>query len=145
MIRVVLLVDGLPDDFAAVMREAAAEGYRMLDRLATEWASGAHRFTRPGEALLAAYSHDVLAGIGGLTVEPAIAGAFRMRRFYVRPGYRRVGVARRLALALLDRLPRSGQTITVNAAGGSEPFWEALGFARVQGAGWTHSLILHLR
>jgi len=43
------------------------------------------RFDRHGEALLAARVTGVLAGIGGLTIEPVLAGALHMRRFYVRP------------------------------------------------------------
>jgi hypothetical protein len=68
--------------------EARAEGHAFLDRLANDWASGAMRFDRPGEALLAAYSQGVLAAIGGITVDPIVAEALRMRRFYVRPAFR---------------------------------------------------------
>jgi GNAT superfamily N-acetyltransferase len=42
-----------------------------------------------------------LAGIGGLTIEPVVPGAFRMRRFYVRRPFRRQGIGRKLALALI--------------------------------------------
>ena len=109
--------------------EARAEKYRMLDTLATDWANGEIRFDRDGEAFLAAYSDKVLAGIGGLTVEPATPGAFRMRRFYVRIPFRRGGIARRLALMLLDQCAVPTLMITVNAGAGSEPFWASLGFA----------------
>ena len=36
----------------------------------------------------------VLAGVGGLTIEPVVPGALRLRRFYVRPSFRRAGVGR---------------------------------------------------
>ena len=121
-------------------RDARAERYNMLDRLASEWEANTQRFARAGEALLAAYWQNALAGIGGMTIEPALADAFRMRRFYVRPRYRRFGIARRLALALLDRLPTASRLVTVNAAPGSEAFWESLGFAPVTADGWTHRL-----
>ena len=140
MIRLEPVTDTPPAGFDAIRRDARAERYNMLDRLASEWESGEQRFTRPGEALLAAYSENALAGIGGVTVEPSIAGAFRMRRFYVRPPYRRLGIARRLALALLEGLPSANRLVTVNAAPGSEAFWEALGFAPVTAEGWTHLL-----
>jgi GNAT superfamily N-acetyltransferase len=88
--------------------------------------------------LLAAYVDGDLAGIGGLTLEPAIPGALRMRRFYVALAYRRHGVGRALAAALLRQTgPR---TITCNAAGGSEAFWEALGFAPDRRDDRTHRL-----
>ena len=73
--RLQRIVDELPADFDTVRAEARAEGYRFLDRLESDWASGAMRFDRPGEALLAAYSEGVLAAIGGIKclVEPGKA------------------------------------------------------------------------
>jgi GNAT superfamily N-acetyltransferase len=134
------VVDALPAGFEALCAEARAEGHGMLDTLAAEWSSGAMRFNRPGEMLLASYVDDALAGIGGLTQEPAIPGALRMRRFYVALAYRRYGVGRALADALLRQT--TARTITCNAAAGSEAFWEALGFVPDWHDGRTH---LHAR
>lgn len=139
MIGLVQLADALPPGFEILQAEASAEGHTMLDTLAREWASGANRFDRDGESLVAAYADNDLAGIGGLTQEPAILGALRMRRFYVRATYHRFGVGRALAGALLARR-RMGQPVTANAAAGSELFWEALGFVSEQRDGYTHIL-----
>ncbi len=130
----------LPEGLDALRSEASGEGYGMLDRLARDWASGADRYDRTGEALLAAWVDGALAGIGGLTHDPVVADALRMRRFYVGKRYRRLGVARRLAAALLA-LPRGDRPlITVNAGTPDAPaFWEALGFVRDSaGEGYTH-------
>lgn len=108
----------------------------MLDTLADQWASGTARFNQPGEMLLAAYLGETLAGIGGITLEPAMPGALRMRRFYVALAYRRHGFGVALATALLRE--SAGRTITCNAAGGSERFWEALGFVPNRHNGRTH-------
>jgi GNAT superfamily N-acetyltransferase len=140
MIRLERVTDALPAEFEMLRAEAGREGHRMLDTLAAEWASGATSFDRPGEALLAAYAGDVLAGVGGLTLEPAIPGALRMRRFYVRAAYRRCGAGLMLADALLDLPRRNGRTVTANAAAGSEAFWEALGFTPDARDGHTHIL-----
>lgn len=140
MIRLERVTDGLPAGFEIMRQEARAEDHGMLDTLAADWASGRTRFTRDGEALLAAWVDDILAGIGGLTIEPAIPGAFRMRRFYIRAANRRSGVARRLAAALLDGLEGKARVVTVNAAAGSEFFWEALGFVPDRRDGRTHIL-----
>jgi GNAT superfamily N-acetyltransferase len=86
--------------------------------------------------LLAAYVGDALAGIGGLTREPAIAGALRVRRFYVAIAHRRHGTGRTIAEALLRRT--AVRTITCNAAAGSEAFWQALGFVPDRRDGRTH-------
>jgi NTP pyrophosphatase (non-canonical NTP hydrolase)/GNAT superfamily N-acetyltransferase len=138
--RLVRVADDLPADFDAMRAEARAEGYRMLDRLAADWGAGKTRFDREGEALFAAYSDGFLAAIGGLTLEPAIPGALRMRRFYVRTQRRRSGIGMRLAARLLEPAMRIGQVVTVNAGGGSEPFWEALGFVPNLRDGHTHIL-----
>jgi hypothetical protein len=127
----------LPAGFETLRAEALAEGFRQIERLAAEWASRTTRFDREGEALLAARLNGVLAGIGGLTIEPVVPGALRMRRFYVRP---RFGVGRKLAMALLKLTQQTGRLITVNAATGSVLFWEALGFKPDMREGHTHVL-----
>ena len=131
------VVDKLPADFEAMRAEARGEGYAFLDRLANDWASGAMRFDRPGEALLAAYSEGVLAAIGGITVDPIVADALRMRRFYVRRAFRRTGIGGEIAQALL-KSARSIRVVTLNAAVKSVPFWETLGFVPQARDGHTH-------
>jgi GNAT superfamily N-acetyltransferase len=130
----------LPAGFEALRAEALAEGFRQVERLAAEWASRTTRFDREGEALLAARLNGVLAGIGGLTIEPVVPDALRMRRFYVRPRVRRCSVGRKLATALLERRGHTHRLITVSAAAGSILFWEALGFKPDMREGHTHVL-----
>jgi GNAT superfamily N-acetyltransferase len=95
------------------------------------------RFDRPGEVLLAAYSDGVLAAIGGITIDPIVPDALRMRRFYVRPAFRRTGIGGEIAQALL-KSARSIRVVTLNAAVESVPFWEALGFVSQARDGHTH-------
>jgi GNAT superfamily N-acetyltransferase len=97
------VIEELPAGFDALRAEARDEGYRFAERLAADWLSGTIRFDREGEGLLAARVNGVLAGIGGLTIEPVVPDALRMRRFYVRLAYRRSGIGRKLATALLER------------------------------------------
>lgn len=140
LLELELVTDDLPAGFETLRAEALAEGFRQVERLAAEWASRTTRFDREGEALFAARLNGVLAGIGGLTMEPVVPGALRMRRFYVRPKFRRSGVGRKLATALLEQRGRTGRLITLNAAAGSIPFWEALGFKPDLREGHTHVL-----
>lgn len=128
----------LPAGFDDVRAEARAEGYLFVERLATDWLSGTTRFDREGEALLAARVNGVLAGIGGLTIEPVVPDALRMRRFYVRLAYRRSGIGRKLATALLDGARSGSGLVTVNAAPASAVFWESFGFAPDARDGHTH-------
>src|SRR6267378_8175898 len=133
------VLDTLPADFDALRADAHAEGFRQVERLAADWEAGRTRFDRDGEALLAARLNGVLVGIGGLTIEPVVPGALRMRRFYVRPAFRRFGVGRQLVTALLAGVD-GGRSITVNAAPASIAFWESLGFKPDPRDGNTHIL-----
>ena len=132
------VIDELPAGFDALRAEAHAEGYRFVERLATDWMSGTIRFDRKGEALLAARVNGVLAGIGGLTIDPVVPQAMRMRRFYVRQAYRRGGIGSKLATALLERARGASRLVTVNAAPASTAFWESLGFVPDAREGHTH-------
>ena len=133
-----LVIGHLPAGFDDLREEARAEGYLFVERLAADWEARRMRFDGKGEALLAAHVAGVLAGIGGLTIEPVLPGALRMRRFYVRAAFRRAGIGRTLATALLERARATGLLVTVNAAPASVPFWESLGFAPDMLDGHTH-------
>lgn len=131
----------LPSGFDDMRAEATAKGYHFLERLALEWRSGDCRFDGEGETLLAAYVGDVLAGLGGVTRDPVMAGHFRMRRFYIRASFRRAGIGRELAAALLATVPRTRFPVLVNAATTDAPaFWESLGFKPDPCLGHTHIL-----
>jgi GNAT superfamily N-acetyltransferase len=136
------VIGELPADFTIIQEEARGEGYRFVDRLANEWVSGAIRFSRAGEMLLAAYVGTALAGIGGVTVDPVVPDALRMRRFYVRTPFRKRGIGRKLAEILLERAFHTVSVVTVNAGPGSNPFWERLGFIPDIRDGHTHALRL---
>jgi GNAT superfamily N-acetyltransferase len=136
--ELLLVIESLPAGFNALRTEARAEGYLFVERLANDWEARRMRFDRKGEALLAAHIAGELAGVGGLTIEPVLPGALRMRRFYVRPMFRRLGIGRELATALLERARSTTRLITVNAAPASVPFWESLGFAPDMRDGHTH-------
>jgi GNAT superfamily N-acetyltransferase len=137
--RLAVITGDLPAGFDILCAEARLEGHRFLDRLALDWAAGTMRFEGRGERLLAAFVGRGLAGIGGFTIEPAVAGALRMRRFYVGPANRRAGVGRLLASSLLENASRFTEIVTVNAQAPSFPFWESLGFERIMREGLTHA------
>ena len=143
MIQLIRIIDDLPDGFPALLADAASEGVRNMALLAQGWASSDQRFDGDGEALLGALLAGELAGIGGLSVEPAASEpARRVRRFYVRPAFRRQGVARTLASALAQEALDQVDLMTCNAAASpaAAPFWEAQGFLRDSSGPWTHVL-----
>ena len=140
-VRLELVVEALPAEFDRLRAESVAEGHRFLERLANDWASGIMRFDRHGELLLAAYSDGgMLFGIGGITIDPEIPGALRMRRFYVRSAFRRRGIGHVIAEALLQNALKNVDIVTLNAEPASFRFWESLGFVPDQQAGHSHVL-----
>jgi GNAT superfamily N-acetyltransferase len=143
LIQLIRIIDDLPDGLPALLADAASEGVGNMARLADGWVSGGQRFDGDGEALLGALLAGELAGIGGLSVEPAAhEPARRVRRFYVRPAFRRQGVARTLASALIQEALDQVDLLTCNAAASpaAAPFWEAQGFSPDTSGPWTHVL-----
>ena len=147
MLQLVRIFDDLPEDFDALAAEASGEGVRNMALLANGWATkqerAGARFQDDGEALLAAFLAGTLAGVGGLSVETdATEPARRLRRFFVRPMFRRQGVATALASALVHEGLDSVGLLTVNAAASpaAGPFWEAQGFVADTSGPWTHVL-----
>ena len=132
----------MPGGFATLRAEADAENIRNVSRLEQDWASGAERFERPGEILLAAFDDETLVAVGGLTIEPDPAvRALRLRRLYVRPAWRKRGIGRALATGLIEHGFQSVDLLTLNAGvPGASGFWEALGFRRVGHETRTHEL-----
>jgi GNAT superfamily N-acetyltransferase len=65
-----------------------------------------------------------------------------MRRFYVAKSFRRHGIGRALAEKLLAGARASRLPVTVNAAAGSELFWESLGFVAEPRDGHTHVILV---
>ncbi|MDR9806546.1 GNAT family N-acetyltransferase [Rhizobium hidalgonense] len=129
LVDIRMIRDRLPREIGDLDSEARQEGYRHITRLVDEWSAGDVRFERIVERLLGAYVGETLAGVGGMTVEPALSGALRMRRFYLSPAMRGCGIGRLLALALLDHARDFCRVVTVHPGNpGAARFWEALGF-----------------
>lgn len=139
--QVQAIVGALPSGFDALRIEAAAEGFIHINRLWDEWQSGANRFARPGERLLGIWHDAELAGVGGVTLDYVLPDALRMRRFYIRPAFRRLGAGRLLAKALLAEVAPLRKTVVLHAPyPAAARFWEATGFVPDDRDGHTHRL-----
>ncbi|MBY5622381.1 GNAT family N-acetyltransferase [Rhizobium leguminosarum] len=135
--------DRLPQEIADLESAARREGHHHVARLIDDWSAGDIKFERDGESLLGAYVDDALVGIGGMTVDPAMSGALRMRRFLHSSRMRGRGIGRMLALALLDHARCYCIVVTVHAGNdGAAKFWESLGFQPHGRDGHTHLLAL---
>lgn len=88
------------------------------------------------------WQHRSLAAVGGVTIDPVRSDGLRMRRFYVQPEYRRQGIGRFLARALMDHALSFDRPLFVHAGTAVAPvFWEALGFRKHDEDGHTHRFI----
>jgi hypothetical protein len=58
------------DGFDDLLRQSREEGYGMLERLIGEYRSGANRFSRPGEILLAACAGSAWSAFAAATSTP---------------------------------------------------------------------------
>jgi GNAT superfamily N-acetyltransferase len=141
MTQIVRIFDALPDAFDALKADAVAEGVRNVSLLAAEWTSGVDQYDGRDEALFAAFIEGDLAGIGGVTTETGAGEpAMRMRRLYVRPAFRRTGLGRVLAGAMMQQGFAGARLLTANARAtpAAPPFWEAMGFEPADMPGFTH-------
>jgi GNAT superfamily N-acetyltransferase len=133
------------DALEALVVESERDGLRFLRRLADEWASGANRFDRAGEALFAALLDGRLVGVCGLNVDPYAASPLvgRVRHLYVLTAHRRLGVGRRLVEEVIRVARNHFDTLrlrTHNPA--AARLYEALGFRAGGAADCTHAMEL---
>jgi putative acetyltransferase len=94
-------------------------------------------YAAPQGRLLLAFVGDALAGCGGLRALPDVdhANACEMKRLYVRPAFRRFGLGRALAEALLDEARRAGYSVmlldTLDEMESARELYSTLGFEEV--------------
>ena len=94
-------------------------------------------YAPPRGQLLLAYVGGALAACGGLRglADVDYANACEMKRLYVRPAFRRFGLGRALAEALLDEARRAGYSVmlldTLDEMESARELYATLGFAEV--------------
>jgi GNAT superfamily N-acetyltransferase len=94
-------------------------------------------YAAPTGQLLLAYVDGKLAGCGAMRVyaDADYANACEMKRLYVRPGFRRFGLGRMLAEALLDEARRVGYSVmlldTLDDMEAARELYTTLGFEEI--------------
>jgi GNAT superfamily N-acetyltransferase len=140
-------VQAMPcDGFDDLLCQSREEGYGMLERLIVEYRSGANRFSRPGEILLAACVGERLVGLCGRNVDPYLSDPKigRVRHLYVARDARRCGVGRLLVGAIIQGARGHFRLLTLRA---DDPqaaaFYRTLGFREwTEGTTATHWIAL---
>ena len=94
-------------------------------------------YAPPAGQLLLAFVGDALAGCGGLRALADVdhANACEMKRLYVRPAFRRFGLGRVLAEALLDEARGAGYSVmlldTLDEMESARELYATLGFEEI--------------
>jgi GNAT superfamily N-acetyltransferase len=94
-------------------------------------------YAPPTGTLLLAYVDDALAGCGAMRplADVDYANACEMKRLYVRPAFRRFGIGRLLAGALIDEARRAGHSVmlldTLDDMESARGLYASLGFVEV--------------
>ena len=111
-----------------ILAASQREGFRFVERLCEDWASGVNRFEQPGEALFGVFVGSNLVGVGGLNRQTKAVG--RLRRFYILPGYRRQGWGRRLLRHFLAHAAAHFRCVVLRSdTDSADRFYRACGFA----------------
>ena len=139
--------DTLPADLdGEVMPASIREGFKSVRWLRDEWEEGGNRFSEPGEALYVARIEGRLVGVCGVNRDPFVDDAriCRLRRLYVLPRFRRMGIGRRLVLRALEDAGTHFGTIRLRTFDSeSAKFFVALGFTEIErGGGVTHAKVI---
>ncbi|MEO5697639.1 MAG: GNAT family N-acetyltransferase [Burkholderiaceae bacterium] len=104
---------------------------------AAELAALPGEYAAPSGQLLLAFVDDALAGCAGLRslTDVDYANACEMKRLYVRPAFRRFGLGRILAEALLDEARRAGYSVmlldTLDEMESARELYATLGFVEI--------------
>ena len=124
------------DATRAILREYAATlgvdlGFQGFE---AELAALPGAYAPPGGELLLAYVQDRLAGCGALRplLDVDDANACEMKRLYVRPEFRGLGLGRMLAQTLVDRARQAGYSVmlldTLDDMAAARELYGSLGF-----------------
>ena len=135
-----------PDLEEELLPASIDEGFKSVRWLRHDWAEGDNRFSEPGEAFYVARMGGRLVGVCGVNRDPFVddARVCRLRRLYVLPQSRRMGVGRRLVLRAVEDAGTQFSAIRLRTFDSeSAKFFEALGFTEVErGEGATHVKVI---
>jgi ribosomal protein S18 acetylase RimI-like enzyme len=140
--RISLLTPDTPQDFEdtrAIFREYAGQvGVDLcFQGFEAELAALPGQYAAPAGSLLLACVDGQVAGCGGMRPLPDVdyPDACEMKRLYVRPAFRRFGLGRLIAQALMDRALQAGYSTmlldTLDDMEAARGLYATLGFTEV--------------
>lgn len=127
--------DGALKDLLAA---STVEGFQFIERLVTELANHPSQYEGQGAALLGGYALGQLVAIGGFSADPYTTeqGLGRLRRVYVLPAWRGMGVGRHLVRVLEAQAAETYCALVLRTdTAAAARFYEALGYAPLPAGG----------
>jgi len=130
---------GLLDAAREILREYAAQlGVDLcFQNFEAELAGLPGEYAAPAGAMVLARVDGAVAACGGFRALPDVdyPNACEMKRLYVRPDFRRFGLGRELAQALMDRATQAGYSTmlldTLDDMEAARSLYETLGFEEI--------------
>jgi GNAT superfamily N-acetyltransferase len=129
--EVIQLTGSSLDYLEPLVQESLGQGLGFVERLVDEYASGANRFDRPGEALFGVCADRLLVAVGGLNRDPYLKDGEtgRVRHVYVRTAWRRQGVGSLLVRRIVEEARPHYRRLTLRTLKpAAARFYRALGF-----------------
>ena len=129
------------ENFHEFKADAESENYEFVDVLIGDWQDGSEDFSEPGARFLGLALDGKIVGVGGLGHDQHFPDQQigRIKHVYVLKDYRRRGIARLLALALMQDAEKSFGTIRLHAASANAArLYEELGFEPIDHPTATH-------
>jgi ribosomal protein S18 acetylase RimI-like enzyme len=146
MVFEVQRIQHLPiQEFTEMLVESKTSGFRAIERLLTDWETGANRFDRSGEALFIARQDESIVGVCGLNRDPYIDSSEigRVRRLYVMQKNRRLGIGRTLVHQIIEVANLRFDWLHVRTTNPiAAQFYHSLGFMACNCESATHTLNL---
>jgi GNAT superfamily N-acetyltransferase len=134
-------IDLLSPGIGPLRAEALAEGYKFIEKLVGEWATGENRFSAPGEILCGSIDHGLLVAVGGLNRDPFLdtPSIGRIRRVYVRPAWRKQGLGTAIIGWLLNHARQHFECVRLRAENPTAArLYQKLGFMPIADPSATH-------
>lgn len=129
---------GSDGELEQLLAASTAEGFQFVERLVTELANHPKQYEGQGAALLGGYALGQLVAIGGFSADPYTKeqGLGRLRRVYVLPAWRGMGVGRRLIRTLEAQAAETYRALVLRTdTAAAARFYEALGYAPLPAGG----------
>lgn len=118
------------EELEPLVLQSEQEGFRHIRRLVNEYQSGENTFSGQGEVLYIAHEQEQIVGVIGLNQDPfSDQSTGRVRRLYVHPDYRHLGIGTQLVQKVTFEANKFYNILVLRAdSEQASQFYLALGF-----------------